>query len=238
MMRLYRFTLILVLAAACGVVAMRALGSRRQSPIAVVFSNSDGSLCQPPCLFSVRPGETQDGWQAIFRHPALQKHWSMFADYQYHGPESVSLAILTVGNPRSRPYAITLTEHVEPNNKGTSISPILSEPASIGDILILYGPPDAVESEQDGLYYYFSRSNPVLVARVGKSAGDSHLQATSPISQLVLFDTGTCKTTTESTFSAWSGFASDMQYTRTHILRLKAFIYYIFTNTIAIPCSL
>ncbi len=49
------FVLCAVLAAAIFVV--RALGGREPSPLMLLFANPDGTPCQMPCLFGVRPGQ-------------------------------------------------------------------------------------------------------------------------------------------------------------------------------------
>ena len=70
-MRLIRLYLALIVVL-CGVMlAIHLIGGLYPNPIAVLFTNPDGSLCHMPCLFGVRPGEmtVEEGLEVLDKHP-------------------------------------------------------------------------------------------------------------------------------------------------------------------------
>src|SRR5437870_3620679 len=58
-MRLPSLTLLLIFATFLAVTASRLIGNAQTPPtIAAIFTNPDGSPCEMPCMFGIRPGTT------------------------------------------------------------------------------------------------------------------------------------------------------------------------------------
>jgi hypothetical protein len=70
-MRFFRLALALTIIFLLTILTSRFVGATQANPIAVLFTNPDGSPCQMPCLFGVRPGETtlDEGLQILDKHP-------------------------------------------------------------------------------------------------------------------------------------------------------------------------
>jgi len=71
MFRLIRLTLLLIVACAAAIFAAHLIGGTRPNPLAILFTNPDGTPCQRPCLLGVRPGVTkyEDAVTLIRKHP-------------------------------------------------------------------------------------------------------------------------------------------------------------------------
>src|SRR5689334_6507113 len=58
MFRLLRLTFALIATFAAAIFVARRISSTQPSPLAVLFTNPDGTPCERPCLFGIRPGKT------------------------------------------------------------------------------------------------------------------------------------------------------------------------------------
>src|SRR5258707_4536031 len=68
-------TLFRSIVALCGaILAIHLIGGLYPNPIAVLFTNPDGSPCQMPCLFGVRPSvmTLDEGLKILDQHPLTQ----------------------------------------------------------------------------------------------------------------------------------------------------------------------
>src|SRR5712692_773168 len=76
MPRFYRAVLVLLLIFASVTLAMRMIGGARAAAFATVFTNPDGSPCQRPCLFGIRPGKTtaEEAVALLKSHPFLRDY--------------------------------------------------------------------------------------------------------------------------------------------------------------------
>src|SRR5258708_19796166 len=70
-MRFFGIAIALTIIFSGTILTSRIVGATQANPIAVLFTNPDGSPCQMPCLFGVRPGETtlDEGLQILDKHP-------------------------------------------------------------------------------------------------------------------------------------------------------------------------
>lgn len=57
MFRLFNLTLILLIMFIAMIFAARVTGSTQPSPLTALFTNPDGTRCERPCLFGIRPGQ-------------------------------------------------------------------------------------------------------------------------------------------------------------------------------------
>lgn len=75
MARLYRLALGCIGVLALLMLVGRLVGSTRPLPLAILFTNPDGSTCQRPCLFGIRPGETtfDQAFALLREHPFIRQ---------------------------------------------------------------------------------------------------------------------------------------------------------------------
>ncbi|MEP7285437.1 MAG: hypothetical protein ABI947_06690 [Chloroflexota bacterium] len=74
MIRILRLVTVLTATLAALIAIVLAIGATQPSPILPLFTDPDGSACQMPCLFGVRPGVTlyKDAVLLLHSHPLLQ----------------------------------------------------------------------------------------------------------------------------------------------------------------------
>lgn len=74
MFRLLRLTLALIATFAAGIFVASRISSTQPSALAVLFTNPDGTPCERPCLFGVRPGTTtrNEAIALLKAHPATR----------------------------------------------------------------------------------------------------------------------------------------------------------------------
>src|SRR5437763_3228894 len=70
-LRLIRLYLTLIVVLSGAIVAIHLIGGLYPNPIAVLFTNPDGSPCQMPGLFGARPrvATLQDAFRLLDKHP-------------------------------------------------------------------------------------------------------------------------------------------------------------------------
>lgn len=73
MSRLIRLTLLLIVTCAAAIFTTHLIGGTRPNPLAILFTNPDGTPCQRPCLLGVGPGETkyEDAVALLRTHPFM-----------------------------------------------------------------------------------------------------------------------------------------------------------------------
>ncbi|MCC7448333.1 MAG: hypothetical protein IT324_13010 [Anaerolineae bacterium] len=71
MPRLIRLAMLLIAACTALIVVTHLIGRSQPNPLAVLFTNPDGTPCDQPCLLGVRPGETtlDEGVALVRQHP-------------------------------------------------------------------------------------------------------------------------------------------------------------------------
>src|SRR5215471_5045053 len=74
-LRFVCISLALIVMLSSVMLAIHVIGGLFPNPIAVLFTNPDGSPCQMPCLFGVRPGVTtlDEGLRILDKHPLTHK---------------------------------------------------------------------------------------------------------------------------------------------------------------------
>ncbi len=149
MPRLIRLTLLLIVICAAAIFAARLIGSTRPNPLAILFTNPDGTPCQRPCLLGVRPGVTkyEDAVAILRTHPFMQQ------------PNQQEVM---------KPYGVTfisqtMTIDLHRGNAGTnylvvtfqSLSYTPSTFGKIGDMFNLLGEPNSIILKHDGVAGHF-----------------------------------------------------------------------------------
>jgi hypothetical protein len=74
MFRILRLTLALVGSLIVLVLTVRLIGNAQPSPLALLFTNADGTPCQQPCLLGVQPGKlsTEQAISLLKKHPLMR----------------------------------------------------------------------------------------------------------------------------------------------------------------------
>ena len=96
-MRLIGLCFVLIAALSGAILAIHLIGGLFPNPIAVLFTNPDGSPCQMPCLFGVRPGvmTLDEGLRVLDQHPltrAMQAKASGRSVFLYGAEAWINLA--------------------------------------------------------------------------------------------------------------------------------------------------
>jgi hypothetical protein len=136
--------LICIAVCAGAITLARRIGSTQVSPLAVIFTNPDGTPCPDVCLFGAQPGKTtyQEAILLVQQHPftrALQRRESgnelislfesQTSDFKMHITKSKDNDVL----------AWIMLENINPNLRQVS-----SATGTLGQMISLLGPPTAV----------------------------------------------------------------------------------------------
>ena len=114
-MRLICLCLGLIAVLSGAILAIHLIGGLFPNPIAVLFTNPDGSPCQKPCLFGVRPGKMtlDEALKVLDQHPltqAMQVKASGRSVFLYSAEAWINLAF----TEDKRIFAIELLYNVAP----------------------------------------------------------------------------------------------------------------------------
>jgi hypothetical protein len=159
---IYRRAFFLLTTFAAAIFCVRLLGGIRQpSPLyAILFENPDGSTCQRPCLFGVRPGAmtVTEAIAILQAHPVtrdLKRDNSNAGPsvYIYFSGRNVTARIDSTG------AWIDLLFHESIDPKLPPTPAWLLSDRSLGDVINAFGVPDLVEQDLNyhrviSLYYY------------------------------------------------------------------------------------
>ncbi len=212
--RFFRLTLGVLIVSAAAIVASRLSGNSHTPLVAALFTNPDGTPCQRPCLFGIRPGQTTlDEAVALLRvHPLTQslKRVSFgFADTVHFGSENAGVQI-----GRRRGESKLAWVHID-SYTWWFPRPLLAD-ATLADIASVLGPPSRISFDQsrevglvflsDGLAMSSMRSGPTDATPVSFS---------DPVYTLELYDPTSVTegiTSSLAEYRPWSGFTSFRQY--------------------------
>jgi hypothetical protein len=178
------FALVSPLAALMGgVLVMVRATNQDVVPYAQVFTASSGADCPQTCLFGLRPGEIDfnDALYALERHPA-----AVGLTRNYVNPTRVELwganFDVMIGGRDDLLYWVKLTDtnQRDPN----------ARPATLSNILLRFGPPQAVYvSERGAIVQLFYPGERLAVGvRRYRVTGDGPLDFDSPVFSLTLTD--------------------------------------------------
>src|SRR5579859_475753 len=131
----------------------RAVGAASPSPLDILFTNPDGSPCQMPCLFGVRPGQmtVDQAQQLLEQHPLTR---TMRKEVLENGVafESRGILLLVISNDGHRINWLNL-ERYWLNNPVTPMpfpDPRLTsafDSVILGNIIRYFGTPAGLEIE-------------------------------------------------------------------------------------------
>ncbi|MCC7447086.1 MAG: hypothetical protein IT324_06700, partial [Anaerolineae bacterium] len=161
MIRLIRPTLVIILTLAEVLWAARQIGAAQppQPMLAVLFTNPDGSPCERPCLFGVRPGKmTRAEAEAVLKaHPAIRNLRFQLGNgntFTYLVGDTTTVAL------RYDVSFIGAIFEVAPLRGLPAAPDSLRQRASLGDTMTVLGAPDYIQA--DGPGYNYSRNGIVI----------------------------------------------------------------------------
>lgn len=193
MIRLIRPTIAIILTLAGVLWAARQIGAAQPVPpmLSVLFTNPDGSPCERPCMFGVRPGKmTRAEAEAILKsHPALRN-----LRFQTGNGNTFTYLVgdtITVALHYDVSFIGAIFE-VSPLRGLPAVSATLRQRASLGDTVTILGAPDYLQA--DGPGYNYSRNGIVIayylsgqMQAIYKRTPGLSINADSPLIDLIVY---------------------------------------------------
>ncbi|MCC7447081.1 MAG: hypothetical protein IT324_06675, partial [Anaerolineae bacterium] len=153
--------LVIILILAGVLWAARQIGAAQppQPMLAVLFTNPDGSPCERPCLFGVRPGKmTRAEAEAVLKaHPTIRNLRFQLGNgntFTYLVGDTITVAL------RYDVSFIGAIFEVAPLRGLPAAPDSLRQRASLGDTMTVLGAPDYIQA--DGPGYNYSRNGIVI----------------------------------------------------------------------------
>src|SRR5258708_8907702 len=143
MPRMLRVTLVLIVGFVAASFAAQTLGAARPSPLAPLFTNPDGTRCEMPCLFGIRPGvTTRTEAVALFKaHPFTSAVRAQYTPSEDLGDDTMTFSAPSVTFVIK--FAHSADEHV------TDVILHLSDgktvPASAAEVVAFLNAPQKVD---------------------------------------------------------------------------------------------
>jgi len=171
--------------------------------VETLFTNPDGTPCQRPCLFGVRPGETsyQTAIKLLQQHPFTSHfkpdidkpdiEWGVFSGY--------GMSVILFVNREHVVSRVDLV-HTSDNAPGSW--------ASLGEVVTVLGPPEEVGVDNDSVRSYYPAASMIFF-----HSGNSHgyVNAEDRFDCLFVFAFPS-KTLQEPNATTWRGFTSTQRY--------------------------
>lgn len=194
---------------------VRLAGNRLPLNTAPLFTHPDGTPCREPCLFGIRPGETDGQTAAIVlrSHPLTRDFQIIGTDpYRIEADSDRIMMISFNEGVDGLVDEITLATYVRYGEHGGSNIP-LPPSGVLGDVLSLFGSPNFVQLARGGdpLLIYADAKVSTSIRRAGIT--DQRLSLLTPVSRLTFYRLEKC---TESSFDfvflRWLGVVSFRRY--------------------------
>jgi hypothetical protein len=141
MIALIRIAIVVMSLLLAAIVGVRTIGAAQKSPLVALFSAPDGSPCEQPCLFGVRPGKTlfSDAVLLLRQHPLLQG-FEEFLTVDVSGLQVIQFggtgSWINIREDQNERVLYVAVELFPPQSVIT--------PISFGDLVLFLGLPDFV----------------------------------------------------------------------------------------------
>jgi hypothetical protein len=210
MPRLLRFILFLSFIAALMLLAVRLLGGTRPAmALTTIMSKPDGTACDRPCLFGVRPGETsfEQARQILHSHPVTHDaHWLTPLTLQLTGPTAYITFSLT---PDNLVDSISFTDNLD--DSGTPVKDSLVDSIHLGELILAFGTPNVLLP--DSPYFVMGFPNTGIIAASARSGSNEFVKPEASVSTLMVYTVRPCpKNTTIFNVHPWMGFTTMKRY--------------------------
>ncbi len=192
------------------IVGTRLVGSLRPPlPLKTVMAKPDGSACDRPCLFRIRPGETsvEQAVQILNSHPLTRDaKWINDHILQLTGPNAFVVFSRTEEGLVDN---ITFTDNLD--DIGQAVPGSLADSIALGELILAYGTPNV---GLPGSNYFVTEFDDIgvtaAVARPYKLK--SFVKPENHISMLMVTFLQTCSTPMNFELHSWMGFKTFSKY--------------------------
>ncbi|MCC7448334.1 MAG: hypothetical protein IT324_13015 [Anaerolineae bacterium] len=218
MFRLIRLTILLVITCGTAIFAARLVGRTRPVPLAILFTNPNGTPCPRPCLFGVQPGATSfsDAVAMVRAHPftrALGRDEISDQGQSYVSFNGPSMNIDVSSGSDDRVGSINI--HINIAALRLAPEPLLRD-VSLGEFVALFGVPHGVEAQSGATISFYSGDSMIVISPNILLVGESRISAESPLGSIMLEVPDAFAqelTFTRAGLRPWRGFSNVRRYT-------------------------
>ncbi len=238
MLRFLGVAALLTFITASASVLARIAGSARPNPAATLFTNPDGSACQPICLFGIRPGETRvdDAVSHLASHP-LTRDFEVISTtpFMVRGRQQPDLLVKFSKTPDGLVDSIVLSSGFLLTNNRSSISGLFSEAVVLGNFVSLYGAPDFVCVSKTGVCTAFYVHFGLMIGIIPRTGDVEHITVDEAVSRLALFNLQHCPPARLAfRYAPWLGLTTIERYQSTRTI--QAILRADSSLSLSVPC--
>lgn len=219
MSRLLRLMLLLTFISTLLILATRLIGSVRPAmTLASVMSKLDGTRCDHPCLFGIRPGETsvEQAVQILNSHPLTRaSKWLDDHTLQLTGPAAYVAFSLT---PDKMIDSITFTDNLD--DPGIPVPGSLADSIQLGELISTLSIPNVLLPGSN----YFVLGFPavgIIAATVRPLNVNTFMRPDTPLNLIMIYSVRPCPNEnliTTFKVQPWIGFTTLKRYQNDHRL--------------------
>jgi hypothetical protein len=205
-----RYIVFLSFIAAVILLATRLLGGTRPAlALATIMSKPDGTACDRPCLFGVRPGETsfEQATQILNSHPLTHDaKWSDDHTLQLTGPSAYVAFSLTSDELID---SITFTDNLD--DSGIPVPGSLVDTITLGELILAFGKPNVALPGSN----YFVPGFPdvgIIAAAARPSNLRAFVKAGTPVNMIMIYVVRPCPKNFNYFVHPWIGFKPFVKY--------------------------
>lgn len=192
--RMVRLVSSLVLALAAALLLVRAAGAGRPS-LPPIFTNPDGTPCDRPCLFGIRPGETRSirAVDLIRQHPTThllrQRARDVFSPgYDFYG-RNIVVSLFTDSSGRVYRVAVVASNWMG-TSAGVDSTPTPLAGLRLGNLIDVFGLPESAAGTGAGRGIapaVFDGARPIIVMAGMGPDGIERMNLEQPITLLSMY---------------------------------------------------
>jgi hypothetical protein len=216
MARLGCIGLICIAVCAGAITLARRIGSAQVSPLAVIFTNPDGTPCPNVCLFGAQPGKTgfEETISLLQQHPftrALRRYESGDEFTSVFEDKGADFAVRIAKSQDNDVLAWIMLENINPDLRQVS-----SATGTLGQILSLLGTPALVDVSIPAVTIAYYATARIELSAVRAGAEDSSpFSINDPVALIRLYGPGGfygANLSGNPQFRAWAGFQNVSRY--------------------------
>jgi hypothetical protein len=241
MMRLLGLMLLVMTISASATAAARLIGGMRPSPLAVLATNPDGTACETPCIFGIRPGETnlERAITLLASHPLTRDFSVMYQKpFTIRGEPYDDILVQVDTNSAGLVEMVSLSAGFLKPSADLSTSPFLPQPAFFADVLGQYGAPDYVLIRLKGMPPVFTGGG-LMIWFADDPHPSDHFAGTQALRMIQVFRAKNCASSESASINnhdgrLWLGFTTLQRYTSTRALPAR---FNIASRSYSVPCA-
>lgn len=203
----------LIIVVAAMLLVARLVGTTRPTPaVAAVVSNPDGSPCEQPCMFGIRPGETrrEQGIRLLQSHPLTRSAlWIGDSTLKLAGPDTY---VVFHTRPDDVVESVGLTASIDrPDSVKAPAAGSLMESIVLGEYMLAFGISDIHFIHRNSLVFLDPETGATAYA-VRPDDRSQLIEPDIPLSALVISTVVPCGQMEYGAGGAWKGFTAVEQY--------------------------